>query len=146
MLLILFPLVILLILTLFSFIFSFTYFSTSISSLVDTNSIINGTTTTLQLGQTSNTFSIDPLLGALTWVAVIVILASALGIQVVGSGLSSISVKTIIISTAWISMFVILSLFGYPFIASIPYGFGNLLFIVLSIMYAFGIFQLIGEA
>ena len=146
MLLILFPLVVLLILSLFSFIFSSTYFSTTISSLVDTSSIVNGTTTNLQLGQTANTFSIDPLLGALTWVAVIVILASALGIQIVGSGLSSISVKTIIIATAWISMFIILSLFGYPFIASIPYGFGSLLFIVLSIMYAFGIFHLIGEA
>lgn len=146
MILIIFPLVVLLVLTLFSFIFSATYFSTTISSLVDTSSIINGTTTTLELGQASNTFSIDPLLGALTWVAVLVILASAIGIQVLGSGLSSISVRTIIIATAWISMFVILSLFGYPFIASIPYGFGSLLFIVLSIMYAFGIFKLIGDS
>lgn len=146
MILIIFPLVVLLVLTLFSFIFSATYFSTTISSLVETSSIINGTTTTLELGQASNTFSIDPLLGALTWVVVIVILASALGIQIFGSGLSSISVKTIIVSSAWISMFVILSLFGYPFIASIPYGLGSLLFILLTIMYAFGIFKLIGDA
>jgi hypothetical protein len=138
------PLIILLVLTLFSFIFTGTYFSASFEGLVHTESIINGSTTTLEVGEASNYFSVDPLLGALTWVTIIVILASALGIRVLGSGLADMSIRTVILATFYIAVFVALSLFGYPFVLSIPYNLGLVIFIGLSVVYAFGIFKQIG--
>ncbi|MHA2105931.1 MAG: hypothetical protein ACW981_21095 [Candidatus Hodarchaeales archaeon] len=140
MILLIFPLAVMLVLTIFSLIFSSTYVSYSASNLINTDAIINGTTTNLIVGEATN-FNIDVLVGALTWVIVIIILAGATGINVLGSGLTSASVRLIVVGTAWSSAFIFLSVVSFSLIALIPYNLGSLLFVLLSILYAMGIFK-----
>ncbi len=143
MILLLFPLIIMLLMTVFSLIFTTTFVSYTVSNLVDTNTMVNGSTTSIILENTA-TFSVDALVGAITWIVVLLILAGAVSINFLGSGLNPAGSRAIIIGTAWISTFVILSLYAFPLIVSIPYNLGSLLFVFLSIVYAFGVFKQLG--
>jgi hypothetical protein len=120
--------------------FTTTFVVYSDANLINTNAIVNGSTTDIIVGQTTN-FNVDPLLGAITWILVIVILAGAVGINVVGSGLTGASAKMIVVGTAWVSAFILLSVYAFPFIVLIPYNLGSLTFILLTMIYAFGVFK-----
>lgn len=112
----------------------------------DVSLISNGSTTSATFIDTAGGFSFDPLIQALTWITVIIILAGVVGFNVVGTGLNSTSAKMIIIGTAWITTFIFLSLFAYPLIVLIPSFFGEILFIFLTIIYAFGVFKQLGDS
>jgi hypothetical protein len=129
--------------TIFSLIFSSTYVIYSASNLVNTNAIVNGSTTDIIVGQTTN-FNVDALVGAITWIVVILVLAGAVGINVVGSGLTGASAKMIVVGTAWSSAFILLSVYAFPLIVLIPYNIGSLVFILLTMLYAFGVFKQLG--
>ena len=132
------PLVILLFITIFSIIFGATFTSLSVDTFISNDSIINGTTTVIDLGGENIYFSIDPLVGATIWIAGLIILGALWSIQFLGSGLGPMGVKTIVFGTFYGIIWIMLSVYASPLIISIPI-FGWLTYITLTIIFAIGV-------
>ena len=146
LILLLFPLTFLIILTLLSSLFTDSSNVVALFNEIDTNSIINGSTTTLELTNTANSFNFDPLLVAITWIVVLTILAGVIGFNVVGSGLNASSSKIIVVGTAWSTAFIFFGITAYPLIIIIPLSWGELMYVSLTVMYAIGVFKQIGDS
>ena len=134
---IMFSLIILLVLTVFSVVFGASFGATVIENVIDNSLIIDGITTTLEMEGADLLFNIDALTGALVWIIVIIALVSVIGINILGSGLSETSVHIITLGTAYTTIWIVLSLLASPLIFSIEI-FGALIYVVLTIIYAFG--------
>lgn len=132
-------LVILVVLSIFSVILGNSFIGTNIETVIGNDLIINGTTTTVDLNAVA-TFSIDPFIGLTTVIVVLIVLAIAVGIQIIGSGLSPTSVRVIIIGTAYIGLWVLFSIIAEPLISSIEI-FGALIYITLTMGYVYGVVQ-----
>ena len=144
-LLIYFPLGFLLVLNFFSIIFVSVSGSANIYQTISSDLIVNGTTTTIDYPETTASFEFDPLLGALVWIIVLTALATVLGLTVLGSGLGTFSVKTVVIVTFYVTSYVFFGLTAFPFVQAIPLFWGEALFIFMSILYAFGVGGIVGE-
>jgi hypothetical protein len=138
------PMTFLIILNFFSAVFIATTGSADIFDPISIDVIINGSTTEIDYSTIDTTFRLDALIGALTWIITCTVLAGILGIQIVGSGLASFSVKAIVIGTIWISSYIFFGLTAFPFIQSIPSFFGETIFLVMTIVFAYGVFKEIG--
>lgn len=134
---------IMLLLTLLSVISGNSFIGLSSSFDVDTEALVNGTTSEFAIADTTAVFSIDPLQGAIIWIVVIVGLGVAVGIQVLGSGLSENSVHLIFMGTFYISLWTILSVLAMNLIISIEI-FGSVIYLTLTILYAIGCIQNVG--
>lgn len=126
-----------LLITLLSIISGNSFIGVSSTYEVNTDAIVNGSTSTFDINQASLTFSIDPLQGALVWIVIIVALGVAIGIKVLGSGLSDQSVHLLFMGTFFISIWTILSVLASGLIFEIEV-FGSLIYITLTILYAIG--------
>lgn len=142
--LIMLPLIVILFLTIFSLIFGATFVSIIVENFVSNDLIIDGVTSVLELSGESIIFDIDPLIGATTWIIVIIILVSVLGINIIGSGLSDESIRTITIGTFYGSVWIILSLYASPLIISIAI-YGLLIYVTFTISFALGVGKLISR-
>lgn len=67
-------------------------------------------------------------------------LVSVIGIQILGSGESEISIYVVVMFTALLSFWAILSLGALPLITSIP-NFGAIFYVILTLMYTVGCFN-----
>lgn len=102
--------------------------------------IINGTTTTVEYGDANLTFAIDPLIGGLVMLTIVVTIAILLGIRAVGSGLADTSIATIRTAIMYLGIWITLSLTSAPLIESIT-TIGSVIYISLTIFYIIGVFQ-----
>lgn len=132
-------LLILIVITLFSIIAGSSFTGNVIENVIDNELIVNGTGSTLEL-DSSTFFNIDPVIGFTATIIVIVVLASVLGIQIIGSGLSPETVRVMIIGISYAGIWIVFSLLAEPLISSIEI-FGTLLYVVLTIGYVIGVVQ-----
>ena len=133
-------LTILLVVTLLSIVSGGSFISGITEGDIYNEIVINGTTTTVEYSSTDLTFAIDPLLGGLVILAVVITIAVIIGIQVLGSGLSPSSVSTIRTAVMYTGLWVTLSLTASPLIESIS-TVGSIIYISLTIIYIIGVFQ-----
>jgi len=136
-------LVILTVLTMFSFILGNTLTGSPVDNIISNDLLINDTITTLTFEDADALFVIDPVLGAIGMLVVIGVIAAIIGIQILGSGLSPESVKMIMSMTMYGGMWGVLSILSYPLLNSIEM-FGAVIYITLTLAYVIGIIQKLG--
>jgi len=136
-------LVILTVLTMFSFILGNTLIGSPVDNIISNDLLINDTITTLTFEDADALFVIDPVLGAIGMLVVIGVIAAIIGIQILGSGLSPESVKMIMSMTMYGGMWGVLSILSYPLLNSIEM-FGAVIYITLTLAYVIGIIQKLG--
>lgn len=132
-------LLVLVVITLFSIIVGSSFTGNVIENVIDNELIVNGTGSSIGL-DSSTLFNIDPVIGFTATIIVIVVLASVLGIQVVGSGLSPTTVRVMVIGISYTGVWIVFSLLAEPLISSIEI-FGGLLYVSLTIGYVVGVVQ-----
>ena len=132
-------LLILVVLSLFSVILGNSFIGNEVETFVENDLIINGTTTTV--GVNANAlFSIDPFIGLTATIIVLVLLATAFGVRALASGFADVSIRVIVIGTAYGGLWVLFSLLAEPLLSSIAI-FGSLIYITLTIGYVWGVIQ-----
>lgn len=102
--------------------------------------IVNGTETEVAYRSADLTFGIDPLVGGLIMLTVVITLAVIIGIRVLGSGLADSSISTIRSAIMYTGLWITLSLASVPLIESISI-IGSVMYISLTIFYIVGVFQ-----
>lgn len=133
-----FCLIMLGVLTIFSLILGTSLSGSTLDPTVDTNIIINGTTTTLEWTSGNFLFIIDPTIATIGLFVVIGALAGVLGAQALASGLSPESIKTIMICILYGPTWSLLSVLALPLISAIEI-FGNFIYLSLTIAYIYGV-------
>lgn len=88
----------------------------------------------------AQTIGIDSITGALAIIIVLISVAVIVGIQVLGSGISEQSVKTIITIVGYASVWGFFSLLSYNLIISIEI-FGFIIYLILTIIYMIGVME-----
>lgn len=101
--------------------------------------IVNGTTNSIEIGYNVG-FYIDPILVGIVILVGLIAVAVILGINVLGSGVTGEMGKFIIIMTAYIGLWGMLTVLAFPLIASIEI-LGFTIYAVLSLGYVIGIFK-----
>lgn len=109
------------------------------------NVILGATFTTYNAGTSYGvTVGINEVTGALAVVIALVALAVVVGIQVLGSGISEQSVKTIITVIGYASLWGVFSVLSSNLIISIEL-FGLIIYLILTIIYAIGVMNKISQ-
>lgn len=132
------------IITLISIVFGADFLGVSVNVDYLIDQMKNGTVKELLIEQGilqgSHTFNITLLGGAIAIIMVVGIIALGLGIQVLGSGLSETSVKTLVGGVAYTGIWLVLSVLSAPLILNIE-TFGTIIYIILTIGYVLGVVQ-----
>ena len=136
-------LTILLTLTLISVLLGSSFTGSLVETTIDNEAFFNGTASSFEVYNTNIILNIDPIIGAIAIIIIIATVGALIGIQVLGSGLSSESVRVLIISIAYSGLWGVLSALSYSLIISIEL-FGSLIYIVLTIGFVIGIIEKIG--
>lgn len=109
------------------------------------NVILGATFTTYNAGTSYGVnVGINEITGALAVVIALVALAVVVGIQVLGSGISEQSVKTIITVIGYASLWGVFSILSSNLIISIEL-FGLIIYLILTIIYAIGVMNKISQ-
>lgn len=95
-------------------------------------------------GLYNTTFGIDALTGALSIIIGLIAVASIVGIQVLASGISEQSVRTIIIIIGYAGIWGVFSVLAINLILSIEL-FGVIIYISLTILYTIGVMNKISN-
>lgn len=100
----------------------------------------DGAGTEVGFEDASNTisFSLSGMMIAIFSVALA--LGAIVGIQVLGTGLSQFTVKSIVVIAVMMSIWLVFSTFGYEVFDTVPY-FGKIIYFCLSLSYTFGVFN-----
>jgi len=133
-------LVILLILTLISVVLGSNFTGSTTESTINNEAIVNGSSSTFEIAGTDIVLNIDPVIGAIVIIIIIATLGALLGIQVLGSGISTESVRVLIIAISYTGIWGVLSALSMSLIISIEI-FGSLIYVILTIGYVIGIIQ-----
>ena len=107
--------------------------------------ILNGTTSTFEGEQITADFSLDPIIQAVIWIAVIGVAGIASSITVLATGFSPAGSKWIVGMIFFISIWIMLSTLPFPLIqlGGIVLEF---IYLIMTITYAIGcIWYLMGE-
>ena len=123
---------------------SFASYSTTI--LIDNEAIINGSSATYFSDETINyIINMNTLAGQMTFLTIIVIgIAVAVGITILGSGISASNAKIIVMITAYVGIWTILTGLSGALIISIEI-YGTVIYICLTIVYIIGVLQQISK-
>lgn len=143
--LILVNLSILLFLSLLSIISGNNFLANSYVESIEYNQMLNGTISTLGYDDLTGSFSLDPLIQAIIWIAVIGGIAIASSITVVGTGLSSAGTKWIVGTTFFVSIWVMFSTLPLPLINDIGI-IGSLIYLLMTMIYSIGAIWILIEA
>lgn len=87
----------------------------------------------------SSNFSIL-ITGAIGIILVVSIISIGLGIQVIGSGLSETSIKTLVNGIAYTGIWLVLSVLSTPLILNIEV-FGIIIYVILTLGYVLGVIE-----
>lgn len=143
--LILYPLVILFVLTAFSQLMAYssidyTYSSSNTIDPATGEQIVNGTSSTLEQQGSNAIFDVNMTAGLIALIIALVVVGAVAGIRVLGSGLSNYSVQLIHKAAVYYGLWGIFSALSYVAFSSIPI-FGLFLWIGLTLVYSIGFFQ-----
>lgn len=133
-------LTILLVLTLVSVVFGEDFATGVLSSEIDSTTLINGSSTTIEWAGDDVLFTIDPIQGAIVVLIGLIVVVSIISIQVLASGLSSSGSKAVSSFIFFIGVWFMLSTLAEPLIRSVEI-FGGLLYLSLTILYLIGVGQ-----
>jgi len=136
-------LMVLIILGFLSTILGSEYLASSLQVGIDNTSLVNGSITTYVVETETVLFQIDTSVFIIAGIALLItlgVVAGLTGIQVLGSGLNSESVKIIIMLTGLTGIWFALSAICINLIASIQV-FGSIIYIGLTLMYVIGVVQ-----
>ena len=136
-------LMILVVLTLFSLVLGEEFISVSEDVFVDNSALVNGTITTFEVELESFIFEIDPLIGGIAIIITITTIATLVGGQFLGSGLSPASVRVIIMVAGYVGLWGVLSILVIDLIKSIAV-FGSIIYITITLAYTIGVVQKVG--
>lgn len=100
------------------------------------NITVDGTAQRIESDEQFN-FGIDPVSGAIAIIVTLIALGGVVGIQVLGSGLNSVSSMAIFKLTAFYSIWAIVAVLGIGTILAIPI-FGWVIFFALTLAYTIG--------
>ncbi len=134
---------ILIMLVVFSLIFEGSPVGAIESIFVDVEGLFTDEFASLFIAPQDVIFSIDTsslIISGIAILATVIIVASLVGIQFLGSGLSNDSVRILILLTAFIGLWTSLSLLAFNLIKSIEV-FGSMIYIILTIAYVIGVSQ-----
>lgn len=135
-----FPLAIMLLLTIFSVLYTGEEYITDTIDMSEIDSMqLNGTDTggaDLTVGE-SQEFDMWGLEGALLILIIAIAIGTVAGIKVLGSGLSDESVHILFSSTVFLGLWGVLSIVSIDFMFSVIYT--VMLWLVLTIMYVIGV-------
>lgn len=110
---------------------------------VDNTAIVNGSTSTFVVDPISIVYGIDTgtILGAIGIIGAIFVVAAAItGITVVSTGLNAQSARLILLATAYVAIWAMLSVVAYGLINSIEI-FGPIIYVIMTIGYLIGVSQ-----
>jgi len=133
-------LLVMFILVIFNVLLGGSYYSVQDNILVDTEALVDGGSSTFQVSGQTILFGIDSLEGMILILTAIIVIATVVGIQVLGSGLSDSSVRAITIVSTYSGLWIMLSILIDDLFWSIQ-TFGVLLYIILTIFYVIGVIQ-----
>lgn len=133
-------LLIMFILVILTVILGGTYLTTTDTIIIDSEALIDGETATFEATTGIFTIGIDSLEGLVIILTAVIVIASLVGIQVLGSGLSDSAVRTVTIVSVYAELWLILSLMVNSLVWSIEI-FGTLIYILLTIIYSIGVIQ-----
>jgi len=144
--LILYPLVLLLFLSVFYQLVYFestdlTYNETLTVESVNASQFINGTETAYLSDVDAGRFDINMTSGFLALVLGLVVVGVVAGVRILGSGLSEYSVNLIHKSVVYYGIWGVLSVISYGVFLTFPFGFGIVLWFGLTFIYTLGFFQ-----
>lgn len=105
----------------------------------------NETTTAFDISDVNTFFYIDEFQGALVIIITVMVIATLFGLQIMGSGFSSTSVRIITIGVSYYGVWGVFSVLSYNLIISIEI-IGALIYIVLTIMFSIGILNKFSES
>lgn len=129
--------------TLISVLLGSSFVDSLIQITIDSEAFVDGGSSTFEIEGTELLLNIDPIIGAIAMIIVIASVGAAIGIQVLASGLSSESVRVLIMAIAYTGIWTVLSILSLPLISSIDI-FGPLIYVVLTLGYVIGIIQKFG--
>lgn len=132
------------VISLFNIFLGNSFIDYSVDNSVDTSLTVNGTTSDLVYESSDVVFSIDGITGAIVILIVIVTIASVIGIQILGSGLSDASVRVITAVLVYSGLWGVLSVLSGSLIFSIEV-FGSVIYIVLTLFYVIGVVEKVTE-
>lgn len=101
----------------------------------------NSTESGVELEGYSLTAGFDPLYGAIAIVVGSLAVAILAGVKVLGSGLSDFTVKMIVKVAVFYSFWILVSMFAVNAFALFPLGFGWLIYLLMTLMYGFGVME-----
>ena len=140
-------LLIILMLIFLSLILGQDFLASFVSVGTDTEAIVDGISSTFVIEAENVLFYIDTstlIVAGISLLTTLIIVATFTGIQVLGSGLSPSSVRTIILVTTYIGIWTALSVLAFNLINSIPI-FGYVIYIGITVGYAIGVIEKISD-
>lgn len=136
-------LLIMITLTFLSVILGESFIGSTVNVGIDNTALVNGSTSTYFVEAQDLLFQIDTsslIIAGIILISTIIAVASITGIQVLGSGLNTQSVRVIIIATSFIGLWASLSILAFNLISRIQV-FGGLIYIGITIAYSIGVIQ-----
>lgn len=136
-------LLIIMFLVVFSMILGNSPLGNIINIAIDNESLVDGVPVTYIVEGADVLFYIDTtvlVIAGISLITAILISAGITGIQVLGSGLSSSSVRIIILLTGYSGLWFALSILAFNLIITIEV-FGGIIYILLTTGYAIGVIQ-----
>jgi len=131
-------LAIMLVISLISVIAGNSFIGILTENVIETEAIINGSTTIWETVVPDYTFGLDPITGGIVLIVTVATLGALIGIRIVGSGLSESSIKILMTSFFYGGIWTLLSVISANLIIAIE-GFGALIYLVLTLLYAIGV-------
>lgn len=141
--LVIITLMVLVLLSIFSLLLGNGFLANVMNVEIDNIAIIDGDTSTLLVEGVEVIFQIDTtslITAGISLLITIGVVAGITGISFLGSGLNSESVRIIVLLSAYVGIWITLSLITYSLIVEIQI-FGSLIYIGLTIGYAIGVVQ-----
>jgi len=135
-------LAVLLVISVFSIFTGNSFVGSDVTTAVDSEAVVNGTTTTFDVINTG-TFFLDPTMGLVIVLLVVFGGISLLSLNVLATGLNAAGFKLLAMGLVFSAIWVFLSFLALPLINTVPI-FGNMGYIVLTIMYTIGVIQSFG--
>lgn len=126
--------------TLLSLVLGGTFVSITQNFSVDNSALLNGTVSTFEVVGESIGFEIDPLIAGIAILIAVSAGTAIIGVQVLGSGFNSASVKIITLISAYVGLWTLLSVLASGLIKSIEV-FGSMIYITLTLGYTIGVIQ-----
>ena len=133
-------LLILIIITIFSVIMGSSFKEIGVENLSGEGVFNETSSGSFDISNINTTFYIDEFAGALVIIIAIMIIATLVGLQFMGSGLSDVSVRILTIGITYFGIWTIFSVLSYELILSIEIV-GVLIYITLTIIYTLGVIQ-----